>query len=176
MKALYALCPDTQAAQSAVDALRRASSEEGFDAGQIVVLSGDPASIHGLGGKLPKTPQYLLAALGALAGGGLGFGLIYNAQVSYPILTGAMPLMPSWSSGIIIYECGMLGAFFTTILAMLIALRLPKRGAPLSDPEVYKGKILVGVTDPPASAQSALRSLLREAGGGEVKEFPANQA
>ena len=42
MKAIYALFPDPGSAQNAFDALRRAGSSLGIDAGKIVVVTSEP--------------------------------------------------------------------------------------------------------------------------------------
>jgi Alternative complex III, ActD subunit len=172
MKALYALYAEPRSAQRAIEALRRSGPEVGFDAGQIVVISGEPLESPALAGAQRKTPQYALAALGGLLGGIGGYWLISYTQRSYPISTGAMSIVPLWANGVIIYECAMLAAIVTTVLVLLFGARLPKRKAPLSDPEVWYGKILVGVTDPPANSRSRLETLLSQAGAREVKEFP----
>jgi hypothetical protein len=84
-----------------------------------------------------------------------------------------MPIVTSWTNGIIIYELTMLGAILTTLLTLLVTAGLPNFKPKLSDPEIWNGKILVGVTDPPEGARAALEAKLLQAGALTVKEFPA---
>jgi len=63
----------------------------------------------------------------------------------------------------------MLGAIVWTLATLLIAARLPHFGGSLSDPAIWHGKILVGVTDPSDRARVELEKQLREAGATEVK-------
>jgi hypothetical protein len=63
----------------------------------------------------------------------------------------------------------MLGAIVWTLATLLITARLPHFGSSLSDPAIWHGKILVGVTDPPDQARLELERQLRQAGASEVK-------
>jgi hypothetical protein len=87
-----------------------------------------------------------------------------------------MPIVPPWTNGIIVYELTMLGAILCTILTLLASARLPRFHAPLSDPAMSEGKILVGVADPPAASRAELERRLRAAGAVQVKEFTPNSA
>ena len=84
-----------------------------------------------------------------------------------------MPIVTSWTNGIIIYELTMLGAILTTLATLLITAGLPNFKEKLSDPEIWTGKILVGVTDPPEGARAELEAKFRQAGAVAVKDFPA---
>ena len=66
----------------------------------------------------------------------------------------------------------MLGAILTTLATLLITAGLPNFKPKLSDPEIWTGKVLVGVTDPPESARAALEATFRQAGAVAVKDFP----
>ncbi len=171
MKAIYALYPDPESAQRAVDALRSASSELGFDARRIVVVSSEPLEGWAFADEHAKTPMFGLAALGGLLGGGFGYVLTSFTQRVYPLPTGGMPIVAPWTNGIIIYELMMLGAILFTLLTLLASARLPNLGTRLSDPEIWTGKILVGIVNPPQDSRIELEKRLRQAGG-EVKEFP----
>jgi hypothetical protein len=80
-----------------------------------------------------------------------------------------MPITPRWTNGIIMYETTMLGAILTTVVTLLVTARLPHFGKRLSDPEIWQGKILVGVTDPPDKACPEIEKQLRRAGAAQVK-------
>ena len=171
MNAIYALYSDPGSAQNAYDALRRASSALGVDAGNVVVVTSEPYEGYEFASEHAKTHMFPLAALGGLVGGSFGYWLTSFTQTSYPLPTGGMPIVTSWTNGIIIYELTMLGAILTTLLTLLITAGLPNFKPALSDPEIWNGKILVGVTDPPPAARSEIEAKLREAGALAVKEF-----
>jgi hypothetical protein len=103
-------------------------------------------------------------------GGTSGYLLTTISQKSYPIHTGGMSLTPAWTNGIIVYEMIMLGAILTTLVVLLIGAGLPNFKAVITDPEVGKGKILVGVVDPPQSSQPELERRLQLAGASQVKQ------
>jgi hypothetical protein len=81
-----------------------------------------------------------------------------------------MSLTPAWTNGIIVYEMIMLGAILTTLLVLLIGAGLPNFKGVIADPEVGKGKILVGVVDPPEGLEPELEKRLQEAGAWQVKK------
>jgi hypothetical protein len=172
MKALYALVPDPASAQRVVDALRRASTDLGFDANQIVVQSGEPHEGYDFSNEHAKTWIWHLATLGAFVGGLTGYALTTLSQKAYPLPTGGMPITPIWTNGIIVYELTMLGAIVTTLVTLLITAGLPNFKTHITDPEVWEGKILVGVEDPPESAATELGNRFRQAGVTQVKQFP----
>jgi hypothetical protein len=173
MKAIYALFSDPGSAQDAFDALRRSGPSMGIDAGKIVVVTSEPFEGYDFSDEHARSPMFPLAAFGGLAGGLFGYWLASFTQTSYPLPTGGMPIVTSWTNGIIIYEVTMLGAILTTLLTLLVTAGLPDYKPKLSDPEIWNGKLLVGVTDPPDGARAALEATLRQAGALTVKEFPA---
>ena len=175
MKAIYALYSDPASAQDAFDALKRAGSDLGVDPGKIVVVTSEPFEGYDFSGEHAKTYMFPLAALGGIVGGCLGYWLASFTQTSYPLVTGGMPIVTSWTNGIIIYEVTMLGAIITTLITLLITAGLPNFKPKLSDPEIWTGKILVGVTDPPEAARERLSTKLLEAGAVAVKEWPASE-
>jgi hypothetical protein len=171
MKALYALYAEPEAAQRALDALRAAGSEFKLNPRQIVVISGEPHEGYEFTDEHATGIPYGWAALGAAVGGTCGFLLTTLSQRSYPILTGGMSLTPVWTNGIIVYETIMLGAILTTLVVLLIGAGLPNFKGVITDPEIWKGKILVGVMDAPENFQPELERRLLEAGASEVKQF-----
>jgi hypothetical protein len=170
MKALYGLYADAEGAQRAADSLRAASAELKFDPQQIVIVSGEPHEGYEFTDSHATSSPYRWAVLGAVAGGTAGYLLTTLSQKSYPIPTGGMSLTPAWTNGIIIYEMIMLGAILTTLVVLLIGAGLPNFKGVISDPEIGKGKILVGVVDPPESSQPELERRLQQAGAWQVKQ------
>ncbi len=170
MKVLYALYADPETAQRAVDALHAACSDLRFDERQIVIVSGEPHEGFDFADSHVTNRPYGLAVLGAAIGGTCGYLLTTLTQRAYPIHTGGMPLTPPWTNGIIIYELTMLGAILTTLITLLLGARLPNFKGVIKDPEIWQGKILVGIADPLESSQPGLKKCLLEAGATEVKE------
>jgi hypothetical protein len=113
-----------------------------------------------------------LAALGGFLGGAGGYALASFSQKLYPILTGGMPVVSPWTNGIITYETATLGAILATLVTLLSSARLPDWRAKLHDPEISRGNILVGVTNPPEGSRQEIEARLREAGAKEVRQFP----
>ena len=169
MNTLYGLYPDAEGAQRAVDTLRAASSELKFNAQQIVIVSGEPHEGYDFTDSHATSAPYRWAALGAAVGGATGYLLTTLSQKSYPIHTGGMSLTPAWTNGIIVYEMIMLGAILTTLLVLLIGAGLPNFKGVIADPEVGKGKILVGIVDPPEAGEPELERRLQQAGAWQVK-------
>jgi hypothetical protein len=169
MKALYALYSDPDAAQRAVNALKLAGGSLGIGERQIVVVTAEPFDGYDFSDDHSQTHIFLLASIGGIVGAIFGYWLTRFTQVSYPLNTGGMPIVSLWTNGIIIYELTMLGAIVWTLLTLLITARLPHFGKSLSDPAIWHGKILVGVTDPPEQARTELEKQFRQAGASEVK-------
>jgi hypothetical protein len=169
MKALYALFSDPDAAQRAVNALKRGGGPLGIGERQIVVVTAEPFDGYDFSDEHSQTRIFLLASIGAVVGALLGYGLTRFTQMSYPLNTGGMPIVTPLTNGIIIYEMTMLGAILWALITLLVAARLPHFGPSLSDPAIWHGKILVGVTNPPDEARSELEKQLRQAGASEVK-------
>jgi hypothetical protein len=173
MKAIYTLCSGPDAAQRLVDALRRASPNLGISSDRIVVMSGEPYEGYEFSDRYAKSNMFPLAVVGAVVGGICGYLLTTLTQHAYPLPTGGMPISPAWTNGIIVYELTMLGAILTTLLFLMIGANLPNFSTHLTDPEIWAGKILVGVTDPPESSAAGIEKTFREAGAPEIRRFPA---
>ena len=171
MKVLYGLYADAEAAQGAVDALQAARSELKFEERQIVIVSGEPHEGYDFADSHLTSLPYRWAVLGGAIGALSGYLLTTMTQKAYPIVTGGMPITPPWTNGIIIYELTMLGAILTTLVVLLRGARLPNFKGVITDPEIWMGKILVGVSDPPDGSQPELEKCLLEAGATQVKEF-----
>jgi hypothetical protein len=170
MKALYALYAEPEAAQRALDALRAASSELKLDPKQIVVISGEPHEGFEFTDEHHTSTPYRWAVLGAVVGGTSGLLLTTLSQKSYPIPTGGMSLTPAWTNGIIVYELIMLGAILTTLIVLLVGAGLPNFKGVITDPEVWAGKILVGVVDAPENSIPEVEKRLLQAGASHVKQ------
>jgi hypothetical protein len=167
MSAVYGLYPNPDSAQRAVNLLRAA----GVESRDIAVVSSEPHEEFDFGKRDAHTSMPWLAALGGLIGGLSGYALAVLTQRDYPLITGGMPLVAKWPSGIVTYELTMLGAILSTLATLLITARLPDWKPRLYDPAVSAGNILIGVVNPAPQLRVEVEKKLREAGSGEVKEF-----
>lgn len=169
MKIIYGLFAYPETAQRAVDALHAASSDLKFDERQIVIISGEPHEGYDFADSHLTTLPYRWAVLGGAIGALSGYLLTTLSQKTYPIHTGGMPITPPWTNGIIIYELTMLGAILMTFVVLLRGARLPNFKGVVKDPEIWLGKILVGVSEPTEAAKPELEKCLLLAGATEVK-------
>jgi hypothetical protein len=168
---IYGIYADPDAAQIIVDSLSAARVGLHFENRQIVVVSNEPFDGYDFSDEHAHTHLFRIAALGAFIGGAGGYLLTSFTQRAYPLPTGGMPIVPPWTNGIILYEMAMLGAILCTVVTLLVSAGLPRLRAPLSDPAMWEGKILVGVSDPPPAARAEIEKRLRDAGALQVKEF-----
>ena len=159
MSAIYGLYEDPGIAQQAVDNLRAA----GVSDADITVISSEPFEHYEFGHRDAKTVMPWIAAAAGLFGLVASYYLLGASQMSWPLKTSGMPIVPLWTNLIIIFEMTMLSAIMATVITLLITAGLPSRGRKLYDPEVSDGYILVGVESPSDAAR--LESALAVAGG-----------
>ena len=164
MKAIYALYPDGQAAQQAVNRLRA----EGFADREITVLSPQPMEDYEFGRRDKATWMWWIACGGAVVGMATALGLTWVTEMSWQIDVGGLPSFAWWPNLIIFFELTMLGAIVATAATLVVTARLGRRSA-LYDPEVSDGKILVGIEDPPDSSIPKLKAALGAVGEALVK-------
>lgn len=164
---IYGLFSDPRAAEQGLKQLQNA----GVRSGDILVMSSEPFEEYEFAHADRSTPMPWIAALGGLVGGASGYILAWYTQVAYPshIVSGGMPLVSKWPSGIVTYELTMLGAIVTTVITLLITARLLRWKFDIYDPEVSLGKILIGVVDPAADSRVDFESRLRSAGAEKIK-------
>jgi hypothetical protein len=167
---IYGIYPDPDTAQLAVNVLTQHSAGLGIAKKQIVVVSAEPFDGYDFFDEHAHTYLFGFAAFGGLMGGLFGYWLTSLTQKAYPLGTGGMPIVPPWTNSIVIYELIMLGAIIGTIATLLVSARLPQLKVALSDPQIWTGKILVGVTDAVPSSRSSLEKHFFESGALEVKE------
>jgi hypothetical protein len=167
LNSIYGLFPGPHAAERGMNALRDA----GIPSERILVMSDEPFEEFSFGQGETRTMMPWLAVLGGLVGGVTGFSLAWYTQVAYPqrLITGGMPLVAAWPTGIVTYELTMMGAILTTVITLLISARLPKWKPALYDPEVSYGKILIGVVDPTDEVRADVENRLRRAGAEKIK-------
>ena len=162
MSAIYALYPDGDAAQRAVNALRSA----GVADAAIAVASADPLEHYEFGEMNRQTRMWYIASAGGVLGLASGTWLTRMTEVAWPLPTGNMPIVAWWPNLIVMFELTMLGAILATVATLLVAGGLVRRMPALYDPRVTtEGKILVGVDSPrdPTAVERALSTA-----GGEV--------
>jgi hypothetical protein len=166
MKAVYALYPDGQSAQQAVNRLRAT----GLADREITVLSSQPMDHYEFGQVDKATWMWWIASLGGLLGLIAAFGLAWVTQTSWPINTGGLPTFAWWPNLIIMFELTMLGAILATVATLAVSARLG-RSSKLYDREVSDGKILVGVEHPSEAKRDDLEAALRAVPGAELKKI-----
>jgi hypothetical protein len=175
MTICYGLYSNPETAQVAVDALNAAASELKFDPQQIIIVSGEPHEGYDFADSHLTSLPYRWAVVGGAIGALSGYLLTTLTQKAYPIVTGGMPIAPSWTNGIIVYELTMLGAILMTLIVLLRGARLPNFKGVIKDPEIWMGKILVGVVDLPQDAPPELEKCLLQAGATQVKQVPTSR-
>jgi hypothetical protein len=166
VRAVYALYARGESAQAAIDGLRAA----GIRKEQITVITPQPMEDFEFFRAERWTRMWWIACGGGLLGFTLGTWLTRMGQNAWPLVTGGMPITPWWSNLIIMFELTMLGAILATVATLLIAAGIPARWSKLLyDPEVTKGKILVGVEYPADPSVGDIVRILGAAPGGLVK-------
>ena len=141
MTAIYGLYTTPDKAQRAFDKLCAA----GISEKEIVVMSSEPLEEYAFGSRDRQTVMPWIAILGAAAGLGGAYLLTSLTQEAWAINTGGMPIVSNYTNLIIMFELTMLGAVFATVLTLMKTARLPGRLPKFYDPEISRGKILVGV-------------------------------
>jgi hypothetical protein len=141
MTAIYGLYATPDSAQRAFDKLRAA----GISEKEIVVMSSEPLEEYAFGSRDRQTVMPWIAVLGAATGLGVAYLLTSVTQKAWAINTGGMPIVSNYTNLIIMFELTMLGAVFATVLTLMKTARLPGRLPKFYDPEISRGKILVGV-------------------------------
>jgi hypothetical protein len=159
MRAVYGLYSEPEVAQQAVNNLRSA----GVPDADITVISSEPFEHFEFGQRDAKTAMPWIAAAAGVFGLIASYYLLGLSQMSWPLKTSGMPIVPLWTNLIIIFEMTMLSAILATVVTLLITAGLPSRGGKLYDPEVSDGYILVGVENP--SDAPRLESALALDGG-----------
>ena len=154
MSAIYALYPDGDRAQRAVNALRTA----GVSDADITVISAEPMEHYEFGELGKSSSLWTIASVGGLVGFLFATWLTRFTALAWPLNTGNMPIVAWWPNLIVMFELTMFGAIFSTVATVVITGGLLRRRPRLYDPSVSDGKILVGVESPrdAAAIESAL--------------------
>jgi len=165
--AIYGLFPDASSAERAMSSL----DHSGISPKRIVVMSSEPFDEYSFSKMDEATPMPWLAVIGGIVGGTCGFLLARLTQEAYPqpLITGGMPILAAWPTGIVTYELTMLCAVLATVVTLLISTKLPNWKPELYDPEVSNGKILIGVLEPSNAALAEIENRLLDAGAEQVK-------
>jgi hypothetical protein len=167
MKTIYALYPNGQSAQQAVNRLRQA----GLADREITILSSQPMEDYEFGEIDKATWMWWIACAGGLIGMASAFGLAWITEMTWPMNVGGLPTFAWWPNLIIIFELTMLGAILATVGTLVVTAGLGRGGSTLYDPEVSDGKILVGVEHPREGAAEELEKALSAPYGGEVRKI-----
>jgi hypothetical protein len=156
MTPVYALYAAGKDADRAVGNLRRA----GIRDADITVISAEPMEDYAFSELHAASWTWYIAAAGGAAGCAFATWLTRMTELSWPIVTGNMPIAPWWPNLIIMFELTMLGAILATVATLVVDGGLLRRRRGLYDPAISEGKILVGVEDAPEEAVPAIRRAL----------------
>ena len=159
MTPVYALYPDADAAQHAVDGLRAAGVPER----DITVMSSEPIEEYEFSQRDAATWLHWIAAAGGAAGLAGAIALLISASQSWPIITSGMPIVAWWPNLIVMFEMTMLGAILATVVTLFFTAIVRQGRAAIYDKRVMDGYILVGVED--AADPPRAREALASAGG-----------
>ena len=162
MSAVYALYPDGDSAQRAVNGLKAA----GLGDQAITVITGEPLEHHPFFETDKSTWMWYIASFGGLVGLSFATWLTRMTELAWPLNTGNMPIVAWWPNLIIMFELTMLFAILSAVITLLVTAGLPGRRSKLYDPRVMDGRILVGVADPGDAA--AVERALAAAGAADV--------
>ena len=162
MSAVYALYADGDGAQRAVDALRSGGVRDA----EITILTDEPMEDFEFGSIDRHSRLWYAASVGGVVGFLVATWLTRMTELAWPLPTGNMPIVAWWPNLIIMFELTMLCAILATVGTLIVSGGLARRRPALYDPDVTRGKILVGVESPRDRA-AVERALL--AGGGQIK-------
>jgi len=165
MSAVYAMYPDGDSAQRAVDGLRAA----GFVDRDITVISAQPMEDYEFSEMNKSTWLWYIASAGGFLGLCASTWLVRMTELAWPLQTGNMPIVAWWPNLIVIFEMTMLGAILATVVTLLVTAGLVRRMPALYDPEVSDGKILVGVANPAEASLPDLERALRAGGAAQLR-------
>jgi hypothetical protein len=165
VSAIYALFPDPESAQRAVNSLQAAGVAEA----DVTVMSGEPFEHQPFAHRDAATWLWYIACAGGAFGMAGSTWLTRMTEVAWPLQTGNMPIVAWWPNLIVIFEMTMLGAILATVITLFVTAKLPRRTPNFYDPEVTNGKILVGVENPREASLPALEQALMASGASEIK-------
>ena len=157
MKGVYALYPDGESAQRAVDGLRRV----GVADTEITVISSAPMEdfeFSHIGG---KNRLWYVACLGGLIGFLASTGLVMFTEQNWAVDTGGMPIVAWWPNLIIMFEMTMLGGIIANVVTFVATSGLFRRRPAFYDPAVSDGKIMVGVENPVGNTAGVVERALQ---------------
>ena len=120
---------DQSRLEAAIERLKAA----GAKAEDIALFSAKPVELTD--GLLDRPGRMSLAAIvGALLIGGGFTAFMFWAQRDYPLITGGMPIVSPWPTGVVIFETTMAGAVFGIFLSFLMQGRFFRK-AEIEPPE-----------------------------------------
>ena len=134
----------------------------------LEVISSQPHHDQPFLPEKKKTHLGKFAVAGALLGGMAGFLLATLTALAYPIVKGGMPIVAPWPVGIVTYETTMLGAMLSTLLGLLLELKLPNLKHLPYDKSIADGGVLLVVRCPEEGNRTAVQQAVSDAGARKV--------
>lgn len=150
------------------DALQKLGAA-GVPAGEIEVRSSIPLEGVQPVGSEPRTRVPLMAVIGGVLGATAAILLVALTSLAYPLPTGAMPIVPAMTTGIITFEGTAIGAILCTVGTVFVEGGLLRFGHPPQPLDAYlaAGNIIIAVRSPAgATADWTSRALATDATAG----------
>ena len=165
MNAVYALYPDPDSAQRAVDTLR----SSGVADPHIQVISSEPFEEYEFSHRDKATRMPWIAAAGGAVGLSIGTWLTWYTETAWPIRTGGMPIVAWWPNLIVMFEVTMLGGILASVGTLIVTAPLARRRPRLYDPGIMDGQILVGVSTSASVSLDVVERALASVEGARVR-------
>jgi hypothetical protein len=163
MSAVYALFPDPDSAQAAVNSLRA----QGVAGQDITVISSQPFEEYEFSHDDQPTWMFWIAGTGGAVGLAFAYWLTRITSLAWPLSTGGMPIVANWPNLVIIFELTMLFAILSTVVTLLVTAQIPRRRPRLYDLQVSDDQVLVGLERPTLPQEALERAFTMH--GGQLK-------
>ncbi len=126
---------------------------------------------------LPRRSRMSLGAvLGAITAGTAATALMFHIQLSYPLVTGGMPVTSGWATAVVTFEATMAGAVLTTVLLMLWEAGLGRSRSGTPVPELPDEGVILQIACAEGPGADSVRNRLIEAGATQVDEVALTPA
>ena len=152
--------------RTAADAVRDLAAA-GVPTGSMELYSRQPVEAGPT--LLPRKSRMSLGAvLGAIAAGTAATALMFRIQLSYPLVTGGMPIISGWATAVVTFEAAMAGAVLATALLMARDAGLGPWRARAPVPELPDEGVILQVDCSRGLDPDDIRDILFQAGAVRV--------
>ena len=165
---LHAELGDVRQAAGAIRALKAAGVREEA----LELYSRRPVEVHP-----PLLPRRSRMSLGtvvsAILCGAGATSLVFWIQLDYPLVTGGMPIVSGWATGVVTFETTMAGAVLGILGMLLWESGLARRSADVPVPTLPEQGVVLQVRCPGSTAVA--KAALAEAGATRIDTVRARQ-